>query len=146
MQTKSLFLVLAIFSVVLTICNLQIYLQLLTWFYLRIMTKQFWIGSWTISTINQTFLCKILCYAFLLFTLLLLFLAKTYAKSMLTKLLSNFISASQVVNILQSWAKCLEQNREIQWNWTGQEKFDIYFGVFFDCCCQSLISGRETGH
>ena len=145
MQTKSLFLVLAIFSVVLTIYNLQIYLQLLTWFYLRIMTKQFSNGSCRISTINQTFLCKILCYAFLLFTLLLLFLAKTYAKSMLTKLLSNFISASQVVNILQSWANFF-WIREIQWNWTGQEKFDIYFGMFFDCYCQSLISGRETGH
>ena len=24
--------------------------------------------------------------------------------------------------------------------------FDIYFCVFFDCYCQSLISGRETGH
>ena len=80
MQTKSLFLVLAIFSVVLTIYNLQTYLQLLTWFYLRILTKQFSNGSCRISTINQTLLCKILCYAFLLFTLLLLFLSKTYAK------------------------------------------------------------------
>ena len=24
--------------------------------------------------------------------------------------------------------------------------FDIYFCVFFDCYCQSLNSGRETGH
>ena len=24
--------------------------------------------------------------------------------------------------------------------------FDIYFCTFFDCYCQSLISGRETGH
>ena len=47
---------------------------------------------------------------------------------------------------LQSWAKYLEQNREIQSNWTGQEKFDIYFCLFFDCYCQSLISGGETGH
>ena len=31
-------------------------------------------------------------------------------------------------------------------DWTGQEGFDIYFCVFFDCCCQSSISGRETGH
>ena len=33
----------------------------------------------------------------------------------------------------------------IQWNWSGQEKFDVYFWVFFDCYCQSLLSGGETG-
>ena len=38
--------------------------------------------------------------------------------------------------ILQSWAKYLEQNREIQSSWTGKEKFDIYFCVFFHCYCQ----------
>ena len=27
----------------------------------------------------------------------------------------------------------------------GQEKFDIYFCVFFNCYCQSLVSGTETG-
>ena len=47
---------------------------------------------------------------------------------------------------LKSWAKYLEQNREIQWNWTGQENSDIYFCVLLDCYCQSLVSGRETGH
>ena len=46
----------------------------------------------------------------------------------------------------QSWAKYLEQNREIQKNWTGKEKSDIYLYMFFDCYCQSCISGRETGH
>ena len=46
---------------------------------------------------------------------------------------------------LQSWAKYLEKNREIQYNWTGLEKFDIYFCVFSDCYCQSLISGRDAG-
>ena len=44
----------------------------------------------------------------------------------------------------QSWD--FEQNREIQQNCTEQEKFGIYFSMFFDCCCQILISGRETGH
>ena len=34
------------------------------------------------------------------------------------------------------------RTRSTQW----QEKFDIYFCVLFDCCCQSLISGRKTGH
>ena len=29
-----------------------------------------------------------------------------------------------------------EQNRESQKNWAGQEKFDIYLCVFFDCYCQ----------
>ena len=38
LQTKSLFLVLRIFSLVLTIYNQHKHLQLLTWFYLRIMT------------------------------------------------------------------------------------------------------------
>ena len=47
---------------------------------------------------------------------------------------------------LQYWAKYLKQNREIQKNWTGQVKFDIYFCVFFDCYCQNLISGRDTWH
>ena len=46
----------------------------------------------------------------------------------------------------QSYAKYLEQIREIQWNWTRQETFDIHFCVFFDCYCQSLIYARETGH
>ena len=27
-----------------------------------------------------------------------------------------------------------------------EQKFDIYFCVFFDCYCQGLISGRETEH
>ena len=31
---------------------------------------------------------------------------------------------------LQSWAKYLEQNREIKQNWAGKEKFNIYFCVF----------------
>ena len=47
---------------------------------------------------------------------------------------------------LQSLAKYLQQNREIHQNWAGQEKFHIYFCVVFDCYCQSLISGRKTGH
>ena len=46
---------------------------------------------------------------------------------------------------LQSWAGCLGRDREIQQNWTGQGAFDISFCVFFDCCCQGLISGGETG-
>ena len=47
---------------------------------------------------------------------------------------------------VQSWTKYLEQNREIQYNWTGQEKIDISICGFFDCYCQSLISRRGTGH
>ena len=30
-------------------------------------------------------------------------------------------------------------------NWRGEKKFDVYFCVFFDCYCESLICGRETG-
>ena len=26
-------------------------------------------------------------------------------------------------------------------SWAGQGQFDIYFCVFFDCCCRSLFSG-----
>ena len=47
---------------------------------------------------------------------------------------------------LQSRKKYLEPIRELQQNWAGKEKFDIYFFVFFDCYCKSLISGRETRH
>ena len=37
------------------------------------------------------------------------------------------------------------KNTEIQQNRTIQEKFDIYFCVFFNCYYQSLITGGETG-
>ena len=37
----------------------------------------------------------------------------------------------------QFWAKYLEQSREIQKNWTGQEKFDIYFCLFFTIIAKS---------
>ena len=40
----------------------------------------------------------------------------------------------------------LEKSSGAGQDWTGQGGFDIYFCVFFDCCCQSLISGGETGH
>ena len=46
----------------------------------------------------------------------------------------------------QSRTKYLEQNRKIQQNWTGQEKFYIYIYVFFNYFCQSLNTGRETVH
>ena len=36
--------------------------------------------------------------------------------------------------------------RNISENWAGPENFDIYFSYFFDCYCQSFISGREGGH
>ena len=39
----------------------------------------------------------------------------------------------------QSRTKNLEQNREIQWNWTGQESLDIYLCMFFNCHYQSFI-------
>ena len=44
---------------------------------------------------------------------------------------------------LQSWTKYLEQSQEIQQNWTGLQRFNIYFSVSFDCYCQSLISQRR---
>ena len=46
----------------------------------------------------------------------------------------------------QTQTKYLKQNREIQQQWTGHEKFDIYFLMFFHSLCQSFISGRGTGH
>ena len=36
-------------------------------------------------------------------------------------------------------AKYFEQNAEIQSNWTGQEKFETYFCVFFDCLAGRLL-------
>ena len=46
---------------------------------------------------------------------------------------------------LQSWTIYLEQSKETQSYWAGLESFDIYFCVFFDCLCQSLIFVRDTG-
>ena len=43
-----------------------------------------------------------------------------------------------------SRTKYLEQNREIQQNWTGQENFDIDYFAVFNCYDLSLISGRES--
>ena len=56
----------------------------------------------------------------------------------------NFQQQSKLIE-LQSCTKYLEQYREIQYNCTGREKFNLYFCMFLDCHCQSLISGRETG-
>ena len=47
---------------------------------------------------------------------------------------------------LQSQTKCLEQNREIQWNWKGQGSSDICFCMLFNCFYQSFICERETGY
>ena len=44
----------------------------------------------------------------------------------------------------KSCTKYFEQNRGLQENCTGQEKFDMYFCVSSDCYCQSLVSVRET--
>ena len=33
-----------------------------------------------------------------------------------------------------------DEKEKLGKNWTGQEKFDIYFCVFFDCYCQGLMS------
>ena len=46
---------------------------------------------------------------------------------------------------LQTQAKYLEQNRAILSNWTVEEKFNIYFSMFFNCCCKILISSKDTG-
>ena len=39
----------------------------------------------------------------------------------------------------------LGRGRGVRWGWTEQGEFDIYFCVFFDCCCRGLISGGGTG-
>ena len=53
----------------------------------------------------------------------------------------------------QSWTKYLEQNREIELNWTGktgQGKKSLIstylIRLVFDCYYQGLISRRDTGH
>ena len=46
----------------------------------------------------------------------------------------------------QSQSKYLEQSKKIQYIWTRLENVDTCFCVPFDCCCQSLVSGKETGH
>ena len=58
----------------------------------------------------------------------------------------SFLVLAQFLSVLQSWTGYLGWNGGIQYNWTGQEKFGIYFCVFFDCYWQSLISGKETKH
>ena len=47
---------------------------------------------------------------------------------------------------IKSRTKYLEKSREIQYNWTGQEKIHIYFGVLFGYYCQSLTSRKQTGY
>ena len=42
--------------------------------------------------------------------------------------------------------KVFDQGRGAQWNWTGDEGFDICFSIFFDCYWKSLNSGVKTGH
>ena len=39
----------------------------------------------------------------------------------------------------------LERDPGIQSNWTEKGRFVIYFCVFFECYCGSLIPGRDTG-
>ena len=39
----------------------------------------------------------------------------------------------------------LGRGRGVRWGWTEQGEFDIYFCVFFDCCCRGLISGGGLG-
>ena len=56
-----------------------------------------------------------------------------------------FSWARILISKLQSWAKYLEQNREPS-KTVQEKKVDIYFCVFFDRYCLSLISGRGTGH
>ena len=46
---------------------------------------------------------------------------------------------------LQSWTN-LEESIEIQQTWKGLENLNIFFCLFFDCNCQNVISGKETGH
>ena len=52
--------------------------------------------------------------------------------------------ALKISFVRQLSTKYLEQNKKLQWNSTGQEKFDIYFCFFVDCYGQNLISGKET--
>ena len=47
---------------------------------------------------------------------------------------------------LQSWAKYLEQSKNIERNWTRLGNFNICFCLLFEQYCQSFISGRETRH
>ena len=39
----------------------------------------------------------------------------------------------------------ISKKNEVQQNWTEQENFDMYFYLFFNCFCQGVVSGRETG-
>ena len=77
------------------------------------------------------------------FSVLLRAYSSKFCLSSLTQ--SSILTTSLPSSLLQSSAGYLEQNGEIQWNWTGQGKFDIYFCVFFDCYSRSLVSERETG-
>ena len=56
------------------------------------------------------------------------------------------IAPSEKLRYLQSWAKYLEQSKEIKQNWAGAENFDNCFFVNFDRCYKGFISGRKTGH
>ena len=45
--------------------------------------------------------------------------------------------------IFTCYLENLEQNREIQLNWTVKEKFDAYLCVLLNCYCQGFISGTK---
>ena len=44
----------------------------------------------------------------------------------------------------QSWAKYLEQIKEVKQNWARAEDFGNYFRVIFNRYYRSFISGRKT--
>ena len=54
------------------------------------------------------------------------FIALMYTK----KATINIYEELYSFDVLQSWTKYLEQNGKIQQNWTGKEKFEIYFACF----------------
>ena len=47
---------------------------------------------------------------------------------------------------LQSLTKYFAKGKKVKQNWARPENFDICFCVSFDCNCQKLIFGWETGY
>ena len=53
---------------------------------------------------------------------------------------------SKIGSFRQSRAEYLQQHSEIHRNWTGKEKFGIYFLVIFKTYCKCLVFWKETVH
>ena len=100
------------------------------------------------SRLGYTYSCLLSLFYFLVHCFTVLFSPEhrpTGGLSHWTPYIIKIVFTTSIHFGLQFQVGHLNQGKEIQWICTGLENFDIYFGLLFDCYCQILISGRETG-